>query len=67
MVFRLFSFSTFPCDTFSDVHTVSGKTPEGKVLGTTPWFDCNTSYTGKISNHIGIMPSFFPMSLKDFL
>ena len=23
-------------------------------MGTTPWFDCNTSYTGKISNHIGI-------------
>ena len=23
-------------------------------MGTTPWFDCNTSYTGKISNHIRI-------------
>lgn len=33
---------------------MSGKTLEGKVLGTTPWFDCNTSYTGKISDHIGI-------------
>ncbi len=23
-------------------------------MGTTPWSDCNTSYAGKISDHIGI-------------
>ena len=36
------------------MHTVSGKTLQGKVLGATPRLDCNTSYTGKIGNHIRI-------------
>ena len=34
--------SLFSCDTFGDMHTVSGKTLQGKVLGTAPWLDCNT-------------------------
>ena len=49
------------------MHTVSGKTLQGKVLGTAPWFDRNTSYTGKISDHIGIYAIILPDVVKGLL
>ena len=49
------------------MHTVSGKPLEGKVLGTTPGFDRNTSYTGKISDHVRIYAIILSNVIKGLL
>ena len=49
------------------MHTVSGKPLEGKVLGTTPGFDRNTTYTGKISDDVRIYAIILPNVVKGLL
>ncbi len=59
--------SLLPGNTLCDVHTVPGQALEGKVLGTAPGLDADTSHTGKISNHEGVNAIILSNVIKGFL